>query len=77
MRQEILALKSIGGYPLIEKNLKKDDLKKVEAAFITSAILEICPVSRIENQELSLKNSEAIREEWLQIKRSKIQQRLL
>jgi len=77
MRQEILALKSIGGYPLIEKNLKKDDLKKVEAAFITSAILEICPVSRIENQELSLKNSEAIRKEWLQIKRSKIQQRLL
>ena len=75
MRQEILALESIGGYPLIENSLKKDDLKKVEAAFITSAILEICPVSKIENQEFSLKNSEAIQKEWLEIKRLKLQRK--
>jgi len=70
MRQQILSQKSIGGYQVIEDSLTKDDLNKVDAAFATSAILEICPVIRIEDLRSSVKKAEAVRKEWLRIRQS-------
>jgi len=70
MRQQLLSQKMIGNYQVIEDYLTKNDFKKIDAAFVTSAIVEICPVIRIEDLQLSIKKAETIRKEWLQIRRS-------
>ena len=70
MRQQILSQKSIGNYQVIEDYLTKNDLKKIDAAFVTSAIVEICPVIRIEDLQLSIKKTETVRKEWLQVKQA-------
>jgi len=70
MRQQILSQKSICNYQVVEDYLTKHDLKKVEAAFVTSAIVEICPVMRIEARQLSVEEIEEVREEWLRLRQS-------
>ncbi|MBW1678821.1 MAG: aminotransferase class IV [Deltaproteobacteria bacterium] len=70
MRQNLLSQGSIGNYILIEDHLTKKDLKKIGAAFITSAIVGICPVNKIEDQVFSVEKPEAVRQEWLQIRGS-------
>lgn len=70
MRQQILTQKSIGTYQVVEDCLTKNDLDKVDAAFATSAILEICPIMGIEEMRFSVKKAEALRREWLQIRQS-------
>jgi branched-subunit amino acid aminotransferase/4-amino-4-deoxychorismate lyase len=64
MRQNLLSLGAIKTYGFLEDSLTKKDLKKVEGAFITSAILEICPVKRIEDQEFSPEKPKVILKEW-------------
>jgi Branched-chain amino acid aminotransferase/4-amino-4-deoxychorismate lyase len=64
MRQNLLSLGAIKNYGFLEDSLTKKDLKKVEGAFITSAILEICPVKRIEDQQFSPEKPKVIRKEW-------------
>jgi len=70
MRQQILSQKSIGNYQVVEESLTKSDLHKVDGAFVTSAIVEICPVMRIEAVEVAVKQTETLRKEWLQLKGS-------
>ena len=70
MRQNLLSLQTIKNYRVCEKTLTKGELKNVEAAFITSAIIEIQPVKKIEDKALSVDKAEEIREEWLRIRRT-------
>jgi 4-amino-4-deoxychorismate lyase len=67
MRQNLLSLVAIKNYGFLEDSLTQKDLKKVEGAFITSAILEICPVKRIEDQEFSPEKPKVIQKEWRRI----------
>jgi 4-amino-4-deoxychorismate lyase len=69
MRQNLLSLGAIKNYGFLEDSLTKKDLKKVEGAFITSAILKICPVKRIEDQQFSPEKPKVIQREWLRIRR--------
>ena len=68
MRQNLLSLGAIKNYGFLEDFLTQKDLNKVEGAFITSAILEICPVKRIEGQEFSPEKPKVIRKEWRRIR---------
>jgi 4-amino-4-deoxychorismate lyase len=68
MRQNLLSLGAIKDYSFLENSLNQKDLKKVEGAFITSAILEICPVKRIEGQEFPTETPKAIQKEWRRIR---------
>jgi len=52
----------------LEDSLTQKELKRVEGCFITSAILEICPVKRIEDKEFFLEKPKVIQEEWLRIR---------
>lgn len=74
MRQNLLSLQSIGGYRLREAHPTRNDLSRVEAAFITSAIMEIAAVSRIEERELPIEKAEELRREWLCIRRGRVPQ---
>jgi hypothetical protein len=56
-------------YGFLEDSLTQQSLKRVEGAFITSAILEIFPVKRIEGQEFSPEKPRVIRKEWRRIRR--------
>ena len=53
-----------------EDYLTASDLQSFEAAFATSAIVEICPIVRIEDLQFSVKKSEAVRTEWLHTRQS-------
>jgi len=68
MRQNLLSLGSIKNYGFLEDSLTQQALKRVEGAFITSAILEICPVKRIEGQEFSPEKPKVIQKEWRRIR---------
>lgn len=68
MRQNLLALRCIGGYRLREAYPTRDDLSRVKGAFVTSAIMEIAAVSRIEERELPTAKAEEVRREWLRIR---------
>lgn len=68
MRQNILSLQNIGGYCLREGHPTRDDLTKVESAFVTSAIVEIAAVSRIEGRKLPVEKVEEVRNEWNRIR---------
>jgi len=69
MRQNLLSLGAIKDYGFLEDSLTQKELKKVEGCFITSAILEICPVKQIEDKEFSLEKPKIIQREWLRIRR--------
>ena len=69
MRQNLLALGSIKNYSFLEDSLTQKELKKVEGCFITSAILEICPVKQIEDKGFSPEKPKALQREWLRIRR--------
>ena len=73
MRQNLLALRSIKNYRFLEDSLTQKELKKVEGCFITSAILEICPVKKIDDKDFSLQKTKVIQREWLRIRRSGLQ----
>jgi len=45
----------------LEDSLTQKELKRVEGCFITSAILEICPVKRIEDKEFFLEKPKVFR----------------
>ncbi len=68
MRQNLISQGSLGRYSIIEDYLTTKDLYQVTAAFITSCIVEIGPVSKIEQETLSMEEAEAVREEWLRTK---------
>jgi len=68
MRQNILSLQNLGGYRLREGHPTRDDLTQVEGAFVTSAIVEIAAVSRIEDRELPVEKAEEVRNQWLRIR---------
>jgi 4-amino-4-deoxychorismate lyase len=70
MRQNLLALGSIKKYSLTEGSLTLEDLKKVDECFITSAILEICPVTHIEGHMFSLEKTNLIQREWSRIRQA-------
>ena len=69
MRQQLLSLGTIKGYCFQEDSLTPKELKKVTGVFITSAILEVCPVKQIDDRTFSLEIPNAIRKEWLRVKR--------
>jgi len=69
MRQNLLALRSIKNYSFVEDSLTQKELKKVEGCFITSAILEICPIKQIEDKKFSPEKPKTIQREWLRIRR--------
>ncbi|MFH0811426.1 MAG: aminotransferase class IV [Pseudomonadota bacterium] len=73
MRQLLLSQGAIGNYLVMEDYLTENDLRKIDAAFITSAILEICPVGGVEDRVFSVEKPEAIREEWHRIKAAWLQ----
>ena len=68
MRQNLLSLQSVGGYRLREGRPTRDALTPAEGAFITSAIVEIAAVSRVESRELPVEKAEEVRREWLRIR---------
>ena len=68
MRQNLLSLGTIKDYGFLEDSLTQKELKRVEGCFITSAVLEICPVKRIEGQEFSSEKPKAIQKEWRRIR---------
>jgi len=68
IRQNLLSLGKIKSYPIIEDFLTLQELKKVEGVFITSAIFELRPVSRIENLKFSIVRPQSVRKEWIKIK---------
>jgi len=64
MRQELLARGKVGTFSILEDIVTKDDLIAVEAAFITSAIEEICPVSRINDRFLPVAVPAMVQRLW-------------
>lgn len=72
MRHNLLSQASVAGYRVTEEHITPGDFKHVEGAFVTSAIVEICPVVRIDDVVYSLEKSEMVRNEWQRIKGSGI-----
>jgi 4-amino-4-deoxychorismate lyase len=68
MRQNLLSLGTIKDYGFLEDSLTQKELIRVEGCFITSAVLEICPVIRIEGQEFSPEKPKTIQKEWRRIR---------
>ena len=72
IRQNLLTLRSIKNYSFLEDFLSRKELKKVEGGFITSAILEMCPIKQIEGQMFSPEKTKGIYREWLRVRRCDI-----
>jgi len=73
IRKNLLALGNIKHYRLLEDPLTCKELKKVEGAFITSALSEICPIKRIEDRTFPLEKPKSIQKEWLRIRHYPLQ----
>jgi branched-chain amino acid aminotransferase len=70
MRQTLLSQGSLAGFRITEEYMTPEDFQHVEGAFITSAIVEFCPVRKIEGQPLPTAKAEAIRKEWQRMRSS-------
>lgn len=68
MRQSLLDRGELAGYPVKEEQLAVSDLKSVQAAFITSAVVEICPVRSIERQPLPVEIPQMLRQAWIRLR---------
>jgi branched-chain amino acid aminotransferase len=69
MRQALLAQKSLSRYTIKEDYLRKKALGDIEGAFITSAVVEVCPVRKIDGRPLPIGVPQALRDQWIQLRR--------
>ena len=70
MRQQLVACGSLGTYSITEEYLNIKDLEDVDAAFVTSAIVEICPIREIDGRPLPVHVPETLRQQWEVFRRS-------
>lgn len=70
MRQQLVACGTLGEYSIREEYLTTKDLESIDAAFTTSAIVEICPIKEIDGRPLPVQEPEILRRKWVEFRHS-------